>query len=36
VWQHSWTAVTTRSVRVVVAGTAGHSKILVDQFFSVR
>jgi hypothetical protein len=36
VWQYAWTAVTTRTVRVVVVGTAGHPKVLIDQFFSVR
>jgi hypothetical protein len=36
VWQKAWTAVTTRTLRVVVVGTAGRPKILIDQFFSVR
>ncbi len=36
VYQHAWTAVTTRTLRVVVLGTAGRPKITIDQFFSVR
>ncbi len=36
VYQKSWTAVTTRTLRVVVVGTAGHPKLTIDQFFSVR
>jgi hypothetical protein len=36
VWQHSWTSGTTKTLRVVVVGTSGRPKILVDQFFTVR
>ena len=36
VWQHGWTSGTTKTLRVVVVGTPGRPKILIDQFFSVR
>ncbi len=36
VYQKSWTAVTTRTLRIVVVGTAGRPKLTIDQFFSVR
>jgi hypothetical protein len=36
VYQKAWTAIATRTMRVVVLGTAGHPKVTVDQFFTVR
>jgi hypothetical protein len=36
VFQKSWSDVKTRKLRIVVLGTAGHPRVTIDQFFSVR
>ena len=33
VFTHTWTAVGNHSIRIVVNGTAGHPKVVVDQIF---
>ena len=33
VFTKNWTAVGNHSIRIVVAGTSGHPKIVVDQIF---
>jgi hypothetical protein len=36
VYQASWTTSATRTIRIVVSGTAGHPKIALDQIFVLR
>jgi hypothetical protein len=36
VFQRSWSTTATRTIRIVISGTAGHPRVILDQFFVLR